>query len=161
MGELGAARLLEETDNRLDFDCGDEAVNRWFRNSAWRSHTTRTSRVYVVLRDHRVAGFYALANSAMNRKHLPPAMQDKLPRHPVPLILLARLGVSVTEAGQGLGGSLVKDAVLRSLLLSEQSGAVGLVVHAGSESASGFYQHLGFEPAVAIEGTLVFPLSVE
>ena len=159
MGELGTPRPLAATDNRLDFDCGDEAINRWFKDHAWRSHTSRTSRVYVVLRDQRVAGFYALANSAMNRKHLPPAMQDNLPRHPIPLILLARLGVSVDEAGQGLGGSLVKDAVLRSLLLSEQSGAVGLVVHAGSGAASSFYQHLGFEPAVAIERTLVLPLS--
>lgn len=160
MGELGLPRLLEVTDNRLGFDCGDEVINRWFKDHAWRSHTARTSRVYVVSRDQRVAGFYALANSAMNRKHLPPAMQDKLPRHPIPLILLARLGVSVDEAGQGLGGSLIKDAVLRSLLLSEQSGAVGLVVHAGSESASRFYQHLGFDPAVAIERTFVFPLSI-
>jgi GNAT superfamily N-acetyltransferase len=161
VGELGTPRPLAATDNRLDFNCGDEAINLWFRGSAWRSHTTRTSRVYVVLRDQSVAGFYALANSAMNRKHLPPAMQDKLPRHPIPLVLLARLGVSVDEAGQGLGGSLVKDAVLRSLLLSEQSGAVGLVVHAGSESITRFYQHLGFEPAVEIERTLVFPLSFE
>jgi hypothetical protein len=93
VGELSAPRLLEESDHRLDFDCGDEPINHWFRGSAWRSHTTRTSRVYVVLRDQRVAGFYALANSAMNRKHLPTAMQDKLPRHPIPLLLLARLGV--------------------------------------------------------------------
>lgn len=161
MGELSAPRLLEESDHRLDFDCGEEAINLWFRGSAWRSHTTRTSRVYVVLRDQRVAGFYALANSAMNREHLPPAMKDKLPRHPIPLLLLARLGVSVNEAGKGLGGSLVRDAVLRSLLLSEQTGAVGLVVHAGSESTTKFYQHLGFEPAVEIERTLVFPLSFE
>jgi predicted N-acetyltransferase YhbS len=63
-------------------------------------------------------------------------------RSPVPIILLARLGVDVTAQGQGLGTALVKDAMLRASQAAEIIGARALLIHAESDRARGFYLHL-------------------
>jgi GNAT superfamily N-acetyltransferase len=63
-------------------------------------------------------------------------------RSPIPVILLARLGVDVSAQGQGLGTALVKDAMLRASQAAEIVGARALLIHAESDQARAFYLHL-------------------
>jgi len=68
-------------------------------------------------------------------------------RYPQPVALLARLGVDERHEGQGLGAALLLDAITRVASLSEASlsdaiGCRGLLVHAESEQARGFDEHL-------------------
>jgi GNAT superfamily N-acetyltransferase len=126
------------------FDCGSEAQTRWLRQIARTAQATGTARVYVVspAGENRVIGYHALAAASVSHEDAPPALLKSAGRSPIPIILLARLGVDVTAQGQGLGTALVKDAMLRASQAAEIVGARALLIHAESDHARAFYLHL-------------------
>ena len=126
------------------FDCGSEAQTRWLRQIARTAQATGTARVYVVspAGENQVVGYHALAAASVSHEDASPALSKSAGRSPIPIILLARLGVDVTAQGQGLGTALVKDAMLRASQAAEIVGAWALLIHAESDRARGFYLHL-------------------
>ena len=70
-----------------------------------------------------------------------------LARHPIPLMLLARLAVASSWQGKGLGSGLLKDAMLRTLQAADIAGIRAMAVHAKDDEARGFYERYGFIPA--------------
>lgn len=64
--------------------------------------------------------------------------------NPIPVILIGRLAVDLRFAGQGLGSSLLQDAVLKSVEAARLVGARALLVHALNEPAEAFYRKFGF-----------------
>jgi GNAT superfamily N-acetyltransferase len=126
------------------FDCGSEAQTRWLRHIARTAQAAGTARVYVVtaLAEDGVLGYHALAAASVMHDDAPPALLKSAGRSPVPVILLARLGVDLTAQGHGIGAALVKDAMLRAYQASHIVGARALVIHAESERARDFYLHL-------------------
>jgi GNAT superfamily N-acetyltransferase len=80
---------------------------------------------------------------------LPERLRRGAGRYPQPVALLARLGVDERHEGQGLGAALLLDVISRIASLSDAIGCRGLLVHAESEQARGFYAHLipEFEPS--------------
>jgi predicted N-acetyltransferase YhbS len=72
-------------------------------------------------------------------------VKSGLPKHPIPVILLARLAVDSTEQGSGLGAALLKDALLRTLQAAEIAGLRAVLVHAKDDTAKRFYEKFGFE----------------
>ena len=133
------------------FDCGSEEQTAWLRRHARQAHQSDTAKVYVVCpRDERrVAGYYALTAGSVAHEAVPPRVTTGIGRYPVPVIILTRLGVDLTEQGQGLGSALVRDALLQCASIADRAGVRALLVHAESEQAAGFYLRLGvgFEPS--------------
>lgn len=107
----------------------------------------------------RVVGYHALAASSMRREQLAPEMRAKLPRYPIPAILLCRLAVDASVQGSGLGGVLVADAMQRALAAASVIGAHLLLVHALDQRAVSFYRQYGFTPLGQDPLTLQIPLS--
>jgi GNAT superfamily N-acetyltransferase len=70
-----------------------------------------------------------------------------LARHPVPIMLLARLAVDRRWQGQGVGKALLKDAMQRTLQAAEIAGIRAFAVHAKDEEARSFYQKFDFIPS--------------
>ncbi len=68
-----------------------------------------------------------------------------LARHPIPIMLLARLAVDVREQGHGIGAGLLKDALIRTLQAAEIGGLRAIIVHAKDNAAKAFYEKYGFE----------------
>ncbi|WP_406694327.1 GNAT family N-acetyltransferase [Singulisphaera sp. Ch08] len=60
---------------------------------------------------------------------------------------LARLAVSSTWQGHGLGAGLLKAAMRRTLQAADIAGIRVFAVHAKDESARDFYAHFGFIPS--------------
>jgi hypothetical protein len=81
-------------------------------------------------------------------------------RYPQPVALLARLGVQVDHERRALGAGLLQDVLVRLMELSENIGCRGLLVHAESIQARGFYLHLvsEFEPSLTDDLHLVLLL---
>jgi predicted N-acetyltransferase YhbS len=77
---------------------------------------------------------------------LPEKLAKKLPRHPVPVAVLARLAVDLSVKGQGLGRSLIGDALTRCVSLSDQIGIHAVFVEAIDDEAVRFYERFGFVP---------------
>jgi GNAT superfamily N-acetyltransferase len=126
------------------FDCGSDAQTRWLREIARTAQAAGTARAYVVTPagSNRVVGYHAVAAASVAQDDAPLALLKSAGRSPMPVVLLARLGVDVSAQGQGLGAALVKDAMLRAYQASVTIGARALLVHAESERARDFYLHL-------------------
>ena len=126
------------------FDCGDPALNRFLVRFAWASQQASAAQTYVGLADEAVVGFYTLVVAEVSCEDAPERLTKGLARHPVPLMLLARLGVHAAWQGRGLGAGLLKDAMQRTAQASDIAGIRALAVHAKDDSARDFYRHFNF-----------------
>jgi predicted N-acetyltransferase YhbS len=90
---------------------------------------------------------------------LPTEASRKLPKHPIPVILLARLAVDQSARDQRLGEGLLLDALRRSLDLSGSLGAYAVEVHARDDSAVAFYVKYRFAPLLDSPKHLYLPLA--
>ena len=73
-------------------------------------------------------------------------------------MVLGRLAVDQQWQHASLGRGLLKDAVLRSLSVSQHAGVRALLVHALSDDAKRFYAHNGFLESTIDPMTLVLSL---
>ncbi len=128
------------------FCCGKASLDTFLRSLVSQYEKRRLGRTYVAVQPPAkiVRGYYTLACGAVSYDNLPPKAAKKLPRHPVPAILLARLAVDQAAQGQGLGRRLLVDALRRCLSLAAQLGAHAVEVEAIDEQARTFYQKYGF-----------------
>lgn len=113
-----------------DFDCGREALNRFLLRYALQSQQSEASQAYVALADETVAGYYTLVAGQLEYVDAPERLKKGLARHSVPIMLMARLDVSVNWQGKGLGAGLLKDAMVRTLRAAEVAGIRAFAVHA-------------------------------
>jgi predicted N-acetyltransferase YhbS len=147
---------LAESCQVADFDCGDESLNRWLANRAWRNQVGGASRAYVAapLGDPlAVAGFYALAAGEVRRVGLPGHVRRNMPE-PVPVVVLGRLAVDLRYQGAGLGSALLGDAVRRAARAAGVIGIRAMVVQA-LDGAEDFYARLGFAESPPGSGRFV------
>lgn len=144
---LSGIEKLSKTHDLSQFDCGKSALTNWLKKYALVNQVSDAAQTYVVHRDGIVVGYYALAYGSVTREEAPERIARGLARHPVPVVLLARLAVDVRERGKGLGAALMKDALLRIEQAADIAGARAVLVHAINDEARGFYKHFGFEPS--------------
>ncbi len=147
MAQLSGPEPLTAAHDVSNFDCGKQELTEWVRRYALQSHQAGAARVYVLHRTGRVVGYYALAAASVEPAEAPDRVKKGLARHPIPVILLARLAVDVSEQGQGLGAALLKDALRRTASAADEIGARAILVHAKDDEAQAFYRHFDFEPS--------------
>src|SRR4051794_27143980 len=104
---------LEASHDLSAFDCGAAALNEYLKKYALVNHQNQSARTYVATRGNAVVGYYTLAAGSVSREETAKRVAKGLARHPVPIILLARLAVDRSEQGKGMGAGLLKDALLR------------------------------------------------
>ena len=136
------------------FDCGHEALNRFLLRFAWPNQQANASQTYVGVDDDVVIGFYTLSVGEVAYEGASERLTKGLARHPVPIMLLARMGVRVGLQGRRIGAGLVKDAMLRTIAAADIAGIRAFVVHAKDDAARAFYAHLGFESFTDLPLTL-------
>lgn len=125
------------------FTCRSTEQTEWLRRHARQSAATGTTRVFVVteIDSSRVVAYYGWCMAQLSPA-APDRVRKGVARYPQPVALLARLGVEVAHEGGGLGAALLQDVFARLLELSDDIGCRGLLVHAESAEARGFYLHL-------------------
>ena len=135
-------------DHDVDaFDCGREELNRFLVRFAFPNQQASASQTYLGLAGEEVVGYYTLVVGEVSYAGAPERLTKGLARHPVPIILLARLAVSAAWQGKGIGAGLLKDAMRRTLQAAEIAGIRALLVHAVDERAAEFYLRAGFAPS--------------
>jgi len=144
---LGAVELLSPLHIVAEFDCGDEALNTFIRRHALVNQQANAARTYVIGRGARIVGFYSLAAGAVAHADATMRVSRGLARHPIPVMLLARLAVERGEQGKGIGKALLRDALLRTAQAAEIAGMRALVVHAKNDAARRWYTQFDFEPS--------------
>jgi GNAT superfamily N-acetyltransferase len=160
VGEWRIERL-DRGHVRDGFDCGKPSLNDFVHALVNQYEKRNLGRTYVALKgeDQRVLGYYTLASGAIEAESLPASQAKKLPRHAVPVVLLARLAVDQSVHGRAVGGFLLRDAMTRSLDLSDKLGIHAVVVDALDAGARTFYERFGFMPLTDDEMRLFLPVS--
>jgi GNAT superfamily N-acetyltransferase len=131
------------------FDCGREALNRFLIRFALQNQQAGASQSYVALAGEQIAGYYTLVVGQVDYDNAPQRLTKGLARHPVPILLLARLAIATAWQGKGLGSGLLKDAMLRTLQAADIAGIRAFAVHAKDDQARAFYEHFDFVPSPA------------
>lgn len=145
---------------REGFCCGKAPLDLFIVTQAGQYEKKRVGRTYVARSpaDKVVAGYYTLAASSIPFANLPPTMAAKLPRHPVPTVLLGRLAVDQRSQGRGLGERLLTHALERALSVADTIGACAVEVHAQDGQAAAFYRRYGFIPCPSDPLHLFLPM---
>jgi len=139
------------------FACGIERLDIWLKQRALKNQISGASRTFVVCESSRVLAYYALASSAVVVKATSGRFRRNMP-DPIPVVVLGRLAVDRELHGYGIGRALVRDAATRVLQAAEIIGIRGIVVHALSDAAKAFYEHIGFDPSPLDPMTLMITL---
>ena len=136
-------------DHCLDgFDCGNPSLNEWLARYALINQLANAARTFVVCDHFRVIGFYSLAVGSVQYEEAQPRIKKGIARHPIPIMILARLAVDKTHHGRNVGTGLLKDALLRAVNISEQAGVRAVFVNAKDKRAKSFYEKHGFESSL-------------
>ena len=92
-------------------------------------------------------GYYSLTVGSIEPVDTPARVMKGMARHPVPVMILARLAVDRDHQGKGLGKALLKDALLRTAQAADIAGIRCLLVHAKDEAARQWYASWEFDPS--------------
>lgn len=130
--------------DRASFTCGVPELDRYIREQASQDVKRRISSVFIATEDTKIIGFFTLSATAISHDSLPVEIRRKLPKYPIPALLLGRLAVELSFKGKNIGKALLINAMKRAIMASNTLGIYALVVEAKNETAKSFYQHFGF-----------------
>lgn len=146
-GGYSPVRKLAAADRVDAFDCSQSALNQYLQRFALVNQKANSAQTYVCCQDDVVVGFYSLAVGSLDPESAPSRVMKELARHPVPVMILARLAVDKEHQRKGLGQALLKDALLRTAQAADIAGIRCLLVHAKDDAARQWYELWEFEPS--------------
>lgn len=145
MTALGVIEKLRQDHEVENFDCGQLELNRFLHRFAWTSQQAHSAQTFVLSDHGSVRGYYSLAAGAVRHEDASERSRKGQPRHPIPVVVLARLAVDNRLQGRGVGAGLLKDSLLRVAAAADTIGVRAILVHAKDERARAFYEHFGFD----------------
>ena len=149
---MSAERRVEKfrPDHKIgEFNCGREQLNRYLLRYAWTNQQAGAAQTYVGLVGDTVVGYHTLTVGEVTREEASERLTKGLARHPVPIMLLARLAIDRRWQGRGIGTALLRDAMERTLQAADIAGIRAFAVHAKDEEARAFYQKFDLVPSPA------------
>ncbi len=149
-------RPLRRDDERSGFSCGQDDLDRFFHYyAAQNQFKLHLATTYVATVRGRILGFATVAASSIQRKTVPAARpRRRLPRYPLPVLRLARLGVDTRAQGRCLGRALLRHILELALEQRDRVGCIGLVTDARPDAIDFCTRH-GFVPLEGVrEGAL-------
>ena len=152
---------LNKQHDRKSFDCGEPSLNQYLHRYASQDIRRRVNRIFIASRSNeskQVFGYYSLSAGSLATDDLPEIVRRRLPRYPVPIVLLGRLAVAKSHQVKGLGSILLADALQRSVQASQLMAVYAVVVDALNGRAAEFYQQFGFIPLPSQPLTLFLPM---
>lgn len=139
--------LNKSQHDRRSFDCGEESVNRFLHQFALRHREAGISKTMVLAaqdNSEQLCAYYTLSHTEIKRETLPEKLAKKLPLYPIPVMLIAQLGVHKDAHSQGLGKLTLIAALKQAYEVNLHLPSHAVVVDALSEDIQGFYEQYGF-----------------
>ncbi len=149
---------LNESHHVQLFDCGNPVLNDWLIRYARQAQASGSAKTFVVSDEERVLGYFSLTVGQVDTLEAPERIRKGMGQYPIPVVILARLAVSVSDQAHGVGRGLLQDAIRRTFVISEQAGIRALLTHPIDEKASRFYRKFGFVDSPLREGQLLLLL---
>jgi len=106
---------LGEQHNQAAFRCADHQITHYFRRHALANIESHIANawVYVDRETDLIVGFSMLSTASIGFDSVPEEFTAGLPRYPLPVVLLGRMGVDRRYERQGFGELLVINALMR------------------------------------------------
>lgn len=139
------------------FDCGIDVLNSFLQKYALQNDRKNIGKTFVCIDGDNIMGFYTLSNAQIAFDELSPSLAKGLPKYPIPCIRIARLAVDLKYQNGGNGSFLLRDALLRIVNLSYQTGICFVIVDA-KETSKDFYEHYGFVQLNNTDLTCLLPV---
>lgn len=138
--------LLAKHHDANKFDCGNKDLNDFLKKYARQNIKKDASKTFVtcLIETNTVVGYYTLVTGSVNHKEAPEKIKKGMSKHPIPIILIAKLATDNNYQGKGLGKNLLKDALFRTVQVSNHIGVRAIHVNAKDESAAIFYKKYDF-----------------
>jgi GNAT superfamily N-acetyltransferase len=152
---------LGKQHDRKTFRCDEPSLDGYLHRYASQDIRRRVNRVFIattVADPDRIIAYYSLSAGSLDAEALPEAYRRRLPRYPVPVVLLGRLAVATSHQGQGVGAILLADALRRVASASRAMAVYAVIVDALHHRAADFYRKFGFIPLPSRPRTLFLPL---
>lgn len=150
--------------NVIEFDCGMDEFNTFLHKNMHKEFERRVSIPYLCLLDAdepnsppKVVGYFTLASSSFDRKHLPSSERRKVIYRSVSCILLSKIAVDKSISGQGLGKWLLGKAIKQAFLSSRDVGVYALFLQS-VEGKEEFYIKAGLIRSKADPSMFIYPL---
>jgi GNAT superfamily N-acetyltransferase len=154
-----AAPVPLAPDHELDaFQSGVEPLDDWLKRHARHNEEEGGSRTFVLCTERRVVGYYSIAAGSLLASAATGRVRRNMP-NPIPVVLLGRLAIDREWQGRGIGGDLLRDAVLRVMSAGDTIGVRAILVHAISAEAKTFYERFGFKSSPVEPMTLMITLA--
>lgn len=141
---LRRPELLAPRHKLEEFDCGKPVLNDWLVRHARQAQGAGSTKTFVAADEDQVLGYFSLTVGQIDTFEVPERMRKGMGHYPLPVVLLARLAVSTSAQGRGLGWGLLQDAIARTVLISEQAGVRAMLTHPLDQEAAAFYTRFGF-----------------
>lgn len=137
---------IQRDHRRRQFSSGQPEVDEWLRTKAWQHQKKHLSVTKVLLEENnRIAGYYTLATGQVDFGDLPDDLAKRLPRRLLPVALLAWLGVSTNNQGQGFGRLLLAQALRDCYQAGDTFAFVAVILDCLTDTAKSFYQKWNFQ----------------
>ena len=141
-------QLLSSKHPKSKFDCGVDMLNSYLHKQANQDIKRKLSACFVLIdkETELIKGYYTLSNSSIEQKFIPDNIAKKLPNSytNLPTTLLGRLATDKKFMNQGVGKTLLVDALRRSYYTSESIGSFAVIVDPLNDKAVKFYKKFGF-----------------
>ena len=141
---LGGPEPLDARHQIDRFYCGRPALDVWLARHARQAQTSGSAKTFVVAEEDQVVGYYSLTVGQVDTLDAPERVRQGMGQYPIPVVILARLAVSLRCQGQGIGLAMLRDAIRRTLTIAEQAGIRALLTHPIDDPAARFYERFGF-----------------
>ena len=147
--------------DRAGFDCGEVSLNEFLHKRARQNAERNLGVTHVAVAqpgDAQILGYYTLLVRSVERASFADA--KKLPPGEIGVALLARLAVSITAQGRGLGTQMLLRAMVQTERAARDLGIHALVFHALNERARDWYLGLDFGFELLTDNPLHLCLSI-
>lgn len=154
--------------DRTAFSCGVEQVDNFLKKTANKLSKADNTRIYVMTSaDSAVIGFYALNAHAIDYQDLPQKFARTRPPHgAIPAAFLSMIGVDQRYTGQGYGGDLLVDALLRIATAAESIGIAVVILDVFDDGNADLiarrqtlYAKYGFQPLTSNPLRMFLPVA--
>ncbi|WPC06944.1 GNAT family N-acetyltransferase [Pseudomonas benzenivorans] len=146
--------------DRSSFSCGEHPeLDHYIAKQATQDEKRNVSRTFLLIDNGQLIGYYTIANASVLLSDLPEELVKKMPRYPLPAILLSRLAMDQSQQRKGLGKKLMLDFFQRVYEVSKLSGVAFIVVDAKDRKAADYYVGLGFTASSTGPLRLVLPVA--
>ena len=138
-------------------DCGDARLNDFLARYAGQNQFRyQISVTYLAVEAAVIVGYSTISPGVLDeiqREGLP----RKMPKYPLPVLRLCRLGVSVAQQGTGVGKKLVRQCLELAVTMTENLGCIGILADA-YHTKKAWYEALGFRVLHSVGPTAAIPM---